>query len=475
MSNYPKVTQYKTPAEFSAYLEEARIDIPLASGTAAMRQPVKLYGKDLDNRWAILPMEGWDCLADGTPSDLTLRRWRNFAISGAALLAGVEAAAVMHEGRSNPRQLLVSEKTFPVLAAACAEMRKLHRERFGSEVCIGLQLTHSGRFAHPNQADKLESRTAWSHPLLDRKFHNSKDNVVSDGEVGDIVAAFVRAARYAQEAGFDFVDIKHAHGYLGHEFLSAFDRPGPYGGSFENRTRFFREIAAGVRRDCPGLGIASRLSIFDIVPFVKGADGTGCPMAEAGSEYGRYSFGGAGDGLNMDPDLAEPVRFVKLLREYGAELVIGTVGSPYYNVHLQRPAWYPVSDGYLMPENPLYNVSRHILAARRLKELCPEIKLVASGLTALQEYLPMAAEHILENGYADFTGIGRLVLSYPEFPADVLAGRELNRRKICRTFGDCTNAPRHGMISGCFPLDEFYRQRPEAPRLKALKAATAGK
>jgi len=469
MCNYPKVTQFKTPEEFAAYLREAGIDIPLASGTDAMKQPVALYGKNLANRWAILPMEGWDCRADGTPSDYTLRRWRNFAVSGAALLAGVEAAAVMHEGRSNPRQLMVSEKSFPVLAAACAEMRKIHRDRFGEELCIGLQLTHSGRYAHPNRDDKLESRTAWSHPLLDRKFHNAPANVVSDGEVGDIIAAFVRAARYAQEAGFDFVDIKHAHGYLGHEFLSAYDRPGPYGGSFENRTRFFREIADGIRRDCPGLGLAARLSIFDIVPFVKGEDGVGCPMAEAGSGYGRYAFGGAGDGLTMDPDLAEPVRFVKLLQQYGAELVIGTVGSPYYSVHLQRPAWFPVSDGYRMPENPLYNVSRHIQAARRLRELCPGIKVVASGLTALQEYLPMAAEHLLEHGGADFAGLGRMVLSYPEFPADVLAGKALNRRKLCRTFGDCTNAPRHGMISGCFPLDEFYRKLPEAARLKALK------
>ena len=74
--------------------------------------------------------------------------------------------------------------------------------------------------------------------------------------------AFVKAAKMAQDAGYDFVDIKHAHGYLGHEFLSAVDRPGPYGGRFENRTRFFREIVEGIKRDCPGLGLGCRLSIF---------------------------------------------------------------------------------------------------------------------------------------------------------------------------------------------------------------------
>ena len=114
-------------------------------------------------------------------------------------------------------------------------------------------------------------------------------------------------------------------------------------------------------------------------------------------------------------------------------------------------------------------MSRHIAAAKRLKELCPEIKLTASGLTALQEYLPAAAEYIVENNYADFAGIGRMVLSYPQMPADALAGKALDRRRICRTFGECTNGPRHGMISGCFPLDDFYKKMPQAAKLRELK------
>ena len=467
--NYRKVAEFADLKDFQNYLAEENINIGFASGTEAMKQPIELYGKKLDNRWAILPMEGWDCDADGVPTEYTLRRWNNFADSGASLLAGVEAAAVMHEGRSNPRQLMVSGKSFPVLAESVKNMRKIRKDKYGSEAVIGLQLTHSGRYAHPNEDARLESRTAYSHPLLDKKFNNTAANVVSDGEIAGIVEAFVKAAKMAQDAGYDFVDIKHAHGYLGHEFLSAVDRPGPYGGSFENRTRFFREIVEGIKRDCPGLGLGCRLSIFDILPFIKGEDKVGKPMAEDGSEYSRYAFGSAADGMNMDENLVETVKFVQLLEQYGFELIVGTIGSPYYNVHMQRPAWYAVADGYLMPENPLYNVSRHIAAAKRLKELCPAMKLVASGLTALQEYLPEAAEFILQNNYADFAGIGRMVLSYPQMPADVLAGKTLDRRRICRTFGECTNGPRHGMISGCFPLDEFYKKMPEAAKLRELK------
>jgi 2,4-dienoyl-CoA reductase-like NADH-dependent reductase (Old Yellow Enzyme family) len=137
---------------------------------------------------------------------------------------------------------------------------------------------------------------------------------------------------------------------------------------------------------------------------------------------------------------------------------------------MQRPAYYPVSDGYEMPENPLYNVSRHIKAVKRLRELCPGIKVVGSGYTCLQEYLPAAAEYAVKNNETDFVGIGRMVLSYPEICADSLAGKTLDRCRICRTFGDCTTAPRHGLVSGCYPLDCFYKNHQSCARLQECKA-----
>jgi NADPH2 dehydrogenase len=475
MTEFRKVTAFKTVAEFRDYLASEGIDIGLVDnipgdGRAAMAQPISCLGRELGNRWAILPMEGWDCLDDGTPSEFTRRRWLRFATSGAKLIYGTEAAAVMHSGRSNPQQLLIAEHSLPTLRDLCAEMRSAHRERFGrdDDLLIGLQLTHSGRYSHPNDAHTRESVTAYAHPLLDKKFNNSAANVVSDEGLRDIIAHFIRAAEYAAAAGFDFVDIKLAHGYLGHELLTAHERPGDFGGSFANRTRFFREIADGIRQRCPQLGISARVSLFDTMPFEKGPDNVGRPMAWDSENY-PYAFGGDGGGMAMDPDLRETVLLMELLRSYGAEMICATIGSPYYNPHMQRPAYYPVSDGYLMPEHPLYNVSRHILAVKRIKELCPWLQVVGAGYTCLQEYLPHAAEYAVAQGMTDFVGIGRMVLSYPDICADVLAGCELDRRRICRTFGDCTNAPRAGMISGCYPLDEFYKQRPEAIQLKEIK------
>ena len=95
--------------------------------------------------------------------------------------------------------------------------------------------------------------------------------------------------------------------------------------------------------------------------------------------------------------------------------------------------------------------------------------IVASGLSYLQEFLPHVSQYLLRHGWADMVGIGRAVLSYPTMLADAATKGEIEKRFICRTFSDCTTAPRNGLISGCYPLDTFYATRPEAAQLKAIK------
>ena len=472
MKNYKKLTEFKRVEDLENYIKEQNISLGLAKENFAVAA-AKEYKNDnytIGNRFAVLPMEGWDCEKDGSPSALTRRRWLRFATSGAKLIYGTEAAAVMHTGRSNPNQLWIAPHTVGKIKELVTEMRQVHKEKFGrnDDLRIGLQLTHSGRYSHPNKSDVLEPVTAYSNPLLDKKFHCSKDNVASDEEIKKISAAFVEAAILAKEAGFDFIDFKHAHGYFAHELLSAIDRPGIYGGSFENRTRFFRETAAEIKKRVPDLEISARLSIFDIIPYEKGPNSYGKPMDWDQEKY-PYAFGSDITGRQMDENLTEVVKFVKVLQDAGVKLICATIGSPYYNVHMQRPAYYPVCDGYLPMEDPLYNVSRHIKAVAKLKELCPDIAIVGSGYTALQEFFPHAATYALENNLADFIGLGRMMISYPEIFSDILEGKELNRRLICRTFGDCTNAPRNGLVSGCYPLDHFYKEMPECACLKAIK------
>jgi 2,4-dienoyl-CoA reductase-like NADH-dependent reductase (Old Yellow Enzyme family) len=292
--------------------------------------------------------------------------------------------------------------------------------------------------------------------------------ILSDDELDRLTGDYVRAARLAQQAGFAFVDVKHCHGYLGHELLSARDRAGRYGGSFENRTRFLRTIVDGIRAEAPGLRIGVRFSIFDGVPFRKDAHGRGVPE----SDPARYAlgFGVVHDG-DLETALADARELLRLVESLGVRFVCTSAGSPYYNPHLQRPALFPPSDGYLPPEDPLRGVARQIEATARLKADFPGIVFVGSAYSYLQEWLPNVAERVLREGRADFVGLGRMVLSYPELPADVLAGRPLDRKRICRTFSDCTTAPRKGLPSGCYPLDSFYAGRPEAARLKEIKLA----
>jgi 2,4-dienoyl-CoA reductase-like NADH-dependent reductase (Old Yellow Enzyme family) len=290
-----------------------------------------------------------------------------------------------------------------------------------------------------------------------------------DDEIDRLIEDFVAAAVLAQGAGFDFVDVKHCHGYLGHEFLSAVDRPGKYGGSFENRTRFVREVTAGIRAAAPGLEIGVRLSAFDFIPFAPDlANERQGRAVEYNGEY-RYAFGGDGSGAGIN--LAEPLAFLDVLAALGIRLVCVTAGSPYYNPHIQRPALFPPSDGYQPPEDPLVGVARQIGVTAALKAARPEMIVVGSGYSYLQDWLPNVAQAVVRGGGADFVGLGRMVISYPDLPADVLAGRPTQRKRICRTFSDCTTAPRNGLISGCYPLDPYYKDRPEAELLTQLKAA----
>ncbi len=468
-----RVARLRSSEQFRAHLARIGADLPLADELLAapaspMAQALQTDLGAVGNRWCILPMEGWDGALDGQPTDLTLRRWRRFGLSGAKLIWGGEAVAVRHEGRANPNQLLLNEATLPAIAGLRQALIEAHVERFGGahDLCIGLQLTHSGRFCRPDPGQAMQPRTLYRHPLLDAKFGIAADDeavLFSDDDIARLIEDFVAAARLAQRAGFTWVDIKHCHGYLGHEFLSAFRRPGRYGGSFENRTRFLREVVAGIRSEVPGLGVAVRLSAFDMIPWKPGADGVGVPDDWPADDPWPPAF------ATHDAGLQEAHRFLSLLSELEIQMVCVTAGSPYYVPHIQRPALFPPSDGYLPPEDPLLGVARQIHATAELKAAHPGLLFTGSGYSYLQEWLPQVAQAAVEAEMVDFVGLGRMALSCPELPADTLAGQPLQRKLLCRTFSDCTTAPRNNLVSGCYPLDDFYRDRPEAHTLAALK------
>lgn len=471
--SYPRVASLKTHDDFQNRLTELGANLPsdaevLRGDTSPLARPMEVEGRKIGNRFCILPMEGWDGTSDGLPSELTRRRWRHFGLSGAKLIWGGEAVAVRHDGRANPNQLVMKEAHVGPIASMRQELIDTHREHFGpdDDLLIGLQLTHSGRYARPNEKSRSEPRPAHRHEVLDRRLGIRDDSaILRDDELASLVDDFIAAAVRAEKAGFQFVDIKHCHGYLGHELLSGVDRGGRYGGSFENRTRFLRDVVAGVRAATRDLMLAVRVSIFDFIPFAPGTDRRGEPEVEADP---RLAFGADTSGCGVD--LEEPSKFLSLLQQLGIRLVCTTAGSPYYTPHIQRPAYFPPSDGYDPPEDPLIGVARQIQATAELKQRHPEALLVGSGYSYLQEWLPNVAQAAVRQRLVDAVGLGRMVLSYPELPADLLtSGSIAKRKKICRTFSDCTTAPRQGLVSGCYPLDPFYKKMPERRQLQEAK------
>jgi NADPH2 dehydrogenase len=342
---------------------------------------------------------------------------------------------------------------------------------------IGLQLTHSGRFCRPHDKKKLEPRIAYHHPILDRKFGIAPtDPVLTDDYLKRLIEKYHVAAKHAADLGYDFVDIKHCHGYLGHELLSGFTREGDFGGSFENRTRFLRDIVAGIRSVAPKLHIGVRLSAFDMPPYRPDPDqtvgnklGPGIPEPYQHLIPYRYAFG-CNPRNPLEIDLTETVKFIALCRDLGIRLINLSAGSPYYNPHIQRPALYPPSDGYQPPEDPVVGCVRQMQVVRQLKPQFPDMVLVGTGYTYFQEFLPHVAQAVIRAGWVDSVGLGRMVLSYPGVLRDAMRGDEIQTKKLCRTFSDCTTAPRNGIISGCYPLDDHYKKSPMFAELRTAKA-----
>ncbi len=473
-----RIAAFKHVAAFKAHVATLPImmacdDALLPSDQNPMNWPIMVYGRTIGNRFAAHPMEGWDGTADGKPTELVLRRWEHFGLSGAKLIWGGEAVAVRHDGRANPHQLCYSAENEAALSALLTTLKRAHGAHYGStdDLLIGLQLTHSGRWARPGPGHAARPRIAFRHPVLDARLGITDDRpVFTDGELEGLIGDYVAAARFAARDGYDFVDVKCCHGYLMHEVLAGHTRPGPYGGSFENRTRLFREIVAAIRRDAPGLQIGVRLSAFDLVPFRHPGAGQGPGEPIDFNLYLPWRYGFGVNAANpLQYELTEPIAFVRLCRDFGIRLLNVSAACPYYNPHLMRPAAFPPSDGYPPPEDPLLGCARLLEVAAHIKRAVPDMVVVGTGYTYLQEFLPYVAQAQVRLGHVDLVGVGRSLLAYPELPAHVLAGQPLERKRLCRTFSDCTTGPRNHMVSGCFPLDPFYKSRREAAAIQALR------
>jgi len=458
------VSRYFKYKSRQALADEARslgLEILLEPDLSPLRQAAVIGSATVGNRLAIQPMEGCDGNLDGTPSELTLRRYRRFGSGGAKLIWG-EACAITPAGRANPRQLMIEESTAPALEQLLTICRRAHVESCGTDLglVVGLQLTHSGRYSchRPVLAQHdplLDPRT-----IVDRTrgtFASDQDPLISDAELDRLMDRYISAASLAYRIGFDFVDLKQCHRYLLNELLAARTRPGKFGGSFENRTRFILELVGRIRDANPGRIIATRLNLFDGIPFLKGPDGQG---TAAPFTPPVHSCWGTSQDNPLEPDLGEPIALVGMLRQAGLSLVNVSLGNPYASPHLIRPFEYPPPDGYETPEHPLIGVNRHFRLTAELQRAFPDLAIVGSGYSWLQGFAFEAGAANLRSGRTTFVGIGRGALAQPDFGRRVIQGVPLDPKRICRTFSYCTALMRskHNDLgqfpTGCPPFDK---------------------
>ena len=454
--------KYKSLDEIRRDVDRLGLGIGFSEDLSPLAKAVQIGPLRAGNSIAIQPMEGCDGTVDGQADELTFRRYRRFGSGGAKIIWG-EAAAILDEGRANPRQLLINHQTAGSLEQLLGTCRAAHREVFGSDgdLVVGLQLTHSGRYSYRRPL------IAYHDPLLDPRTFVDRSRglavtpdypVLDDDYLQRLEDHYLDAAKLAFRIGFDFVDIKQCHRYLLSELLAAETRPGPYGGSLENRTRLLRNVVGKIRDAVPGAVVCSRVNVFDSIPFERNPDtGDGQPCAFEPPVRGAFGTD------STDPskeDLTEPKQLLGILRGLGMPMVNISMGNPYAVMHVTRPFEYSPVDGYETPEHPLVGVWRHFRIAGQLQRAFPELVLVGSGYSWLQGFVYHAGAANIDNGAIRVVGLGRAALAYPDSMRDALAGRPLDRRRLCRTFSYCTalmrakNNELGQFPTGCPPFDK---------------------
>lgn len=433
----------------------------------ALARRVQVGSFTVGNTLAIQPMEGCDSEAGGSPDVLTKRRYDRFATAGAKLI-WFEATAVVEEGRANPRQLWLHEGNAADFARMLDRTRELHRERFGNadDLLDVLQLTHSGRYSY------RQPLVAYNHPAIDKP----GTLVLDDDYLERLEDAYVVAALRAKACGFRAVDLKLTHGYLGIELLGARTRSGNYGGTFENRTRFARNVLGKIRAAAgKDLMLAVRLAVHDGIPYsIDPLTKRGIPI-RVETPY-KYGFGNTLESPEED-DLSEPKHFIRMLQDCGVELLNVSLGVPYYNPHIGRPFDKADEGNYETPEHPMIGVARHFRIAGELQREFPTLPMVGTGYSWLQKYLVNAGAANVMSGDIRFVGYGRAALPYPDLARDVLERGDLDERRVCKTLTFCTYLMRNrtnaiGQFpTGCPPFDkETY-----GPIMKEAKAAKKAK
>lgn len=430
---------YKTLEDVKAKAAELGLTLPFAEDTHALATPLTVRNIPFPNRMGIAPMEGADSLPDGSPSDYTTRRYVKEAVGGAAII-WFEAISIAEEGRSSQTQLLLTKDNLAAYQKLTAAVKEAGMKANGYAPYLILQANHSGRYSNPD--NKPAPMIAYRHPELEQYRIADDSCIVSDDYLKGLEEKFGEAAALAKQAGFDAVDIKSCHGYLLAELSSAYTRPGPYGGSYENRTRLLKNaILAAKPYEDDSFMVTARLGIYD------------------GYAY-PYGFG-VSEGSGLTPDLTEPIRLVaELHRDYGLDLIDLTMGNPYATTHVTRPF---DAGKYPPDEHPFEGLARMIHGIGAVKKAVPGIAVLGSAPTYLRQFADLYAAGAVEQGLCDGMLFGRMAFADPDFANEILHTGRIDPGRVCLTCGKCGDLIRAHKPTGCVIRDSktfmpFYRE-----------------
>ena len=410
----------KSKEDLIKTLDHLNIDLPLSDNFSLLGEEVPMGNFTLPNRFVAQPMEGIDGNEQTyAPGELTFRRYRRFAEGGSGLI-WFEAAVVEPEGRSNPRQLVMTEKNLDIWKRLVEETREAARRKWGHEIVTVLQIAHSGRWSKPGGTPAPV--VIHHNPRLDKAVGIDESfPLVSDEELDRLRDLFIEKGELAARAGFDGVEMKAVHGYFTGEMLCAHTRKGRYGGSYENRTRFVRECTGGLkeRLNRPQF-VTARLTMHEPSPY-------------------PYGWGVKAQEGSVELDLTEPLRFASELALIGdMPLFNFSLGYPRFAPYMNRPFDNPVAGAPKPPEHPLEGIARFQAIGRELQKVLGDIPLATAALGWLRHLSPYVMAGLIENDWMRLIGQGRQMFAYPDSVADILGKGEIDPRKCCLTCSLCS-------------------------------------
>lgn len=435
----------KTVADFSSVMTQAGLPFPASGDLSVLAEPVRLGNKTIPNRMCIHPLEGFDGTPDGRPSDLIFRRYGRYARGGSGLI-WYESITVSDDGRCNPLQMIIKKSTIKEIKRLVDQSNQAAMECYGRKPYNVLQLTHSGRRSvdadwNPTPLAVVENPYIDHHNSIDGR--SGKLTIATDEKIEEIIESFIEAAALSVEAGFDSVDVKVCHEYILRELLAAYNRPGKFGGSFENRARALFDIIDGIRKRVgDAIDICVRLNAYDCIPYPHG--------------WGMVKEEGV-----MAPDLTETIQLCRLLVEKNVKLI---------NISTMMPRYQPYGRGYLAEIegseiNPYAGTYALLRATREIKEAVPEGVFVATGLTWLEQFGGSVGAGAIRDGWFDIAGFGRQAFAYPDYARDIMEHGLMQRNRCCVTCDKCYDLIQKGhTMTGCVVRDQevylpLYREK----------------